>query len=582
MPKPTTEKDIRLMAKYASLKMDGLALFRPMPMRYSQQEACVRSRCRKKLIRGGNRAGKSVIAAAIFASIARDKPILVEKEDGTVEEVHCRLPHQRGKPLVMWAVGYDWEHVGKTIHRLLFEASTSMKVIKDKKTGAIRGYRPWDPEDIAREKDAESFPPLIPEHEIEEIVWKKQGTRIFELVRLTNGTLIYGHSSSEAKAGDPVDCIWVDEKVEHENFVAEWQARLIDKRGIFLWSTWPTSTNTALRSLSNKAASDIEEIRRGKRDANRATVVEFKFRMQDNPYLPEDEKQDQIENWRALGDVHLRARNDGEFVDEGVRVYPRFNIEVCSAIVDGEREDELSRILRKRNGEPPGDWPRDMILDPGSGRPFLLFCAVPPPHIYGNYKVVYGEIAGVNLDAYKLFAQAEPFFKEYSFRRFVIDNQAGQQKGMGYTVKVAENYSIALQSKQMKSFYTGFGFVAGSPDFAARSGIVERWLQINTQGHAELRIVADRCPVLIYQMTTNRKNVVKEVVEEKAWGGAPHDGRDCLEYWASTDPKWEPPVKVERKVLQNPVHQVKDFIRMMSGEDPGPRETRSRIGACGD
>lgn len=569
----TSNRQIDLMMQWTAQQMDGLNLFRCMPSEFCPQERAVKSRTRQKLVRGGNRSGKTTVAGAMFASIARDKPLTLH--DGT--QVHCRLDHQRKKPLVMWVVGYDWDHIGDPIHTLLFQENKSLFMIPDEFTGAWRAWRPWNDYDRANDHLKKPLPPLIPEHEIvsDSWVWKIKAANVFDRVELINGTVIYAHSSKEAKAGVAVDCIWVDEKIEYEQNVSEWLTRLIDRNGQFLWSTWPTSDNTALRMLSDKASREQEAVLTGKR--KQAVVEEFHFRFSKNPFIDDDQKRDARETWELQGVA--KARDDGEFMDEGVRFYPQFNMKVSAAIQDGELDDRISKILRQRNGEPPADWARFMILDPGTTHPAIAFAAVPPPEL-GDWRIFYDEIAVTNVDAYALMKLAAPRFTNYSFQSFIIDNKAGIQKAMSFGRTVADNYSAAMRQYGIRSADTDYGFIAGSPDLAVRSGQLADWMHVQPCGHSKLRIVTDKCPVLVYQLSTNKKKIVNERVDESAAGREPHDMRDVAEYFASIDPVYEQPVQVEREVKRNPAERMQEWLASVA---PGPSKARGRsvLGASG-
>lgn len=580
-------RDLEAIAAYtAMVNSDGLEFFRPMPRRFSPQEEAVESPAQKKLLRGGNRSGKSTIAAAMVAAFARDVPI--KTEDG--REIHIRRPDQRGRPMVIWIVGYDWDHVGKTLHRLLFQKNEALRIITDEDTGALREYRPWDPADIAREKAAndagrtetQACPPLIPEHELVDDSWvfKVKGSNVFSQVTLRNGTVIFAHSSKEAKAGDAVDLIWVDEKVEYEENVAEWLARLADRRGLFLWSTWPASTNKALRDLMELAKEEDAAVKAGKK--KKRSVAEWRFRMSDNPHIPEESKEDLRAQWRKMGLQHLLARDEGEFVDEGARVYPRFDPRVCSAIIDGEKEDEVSRILRKNNLVPPATWARHMILDPGSVHPFLLFVARTPTEL-GDYHVPYFELALPGADANVLMQAAVPLFAGFHFQQFIIDSHAGKQTPMGFGKRVMDNYSRYMRKYGIASAKTGHGWFFGNDNFPYRKGVLESWMHVGANGLPKLRIVLEMCPNLVSQLERVKMNVIQDLVDEKKKARGEYDGVDCMEYYAASDPAYEPPVFVQRAVLQNPVEEMKRLLRKHLYKGDGPRKSQqSVIGACGD
>ncbi|MEM7561277.1 MAG: hypothetical protein AAF394_19300, partial [Planctomycetota bacterium] len=124
---------------------DSLNLFRALP----HQTPIFESVATELGIIGGNRSGKSTTAAVRFASIARNKPVF----DSRGREHNLRLPHQRNRKLLMWVIGLDWEHLGKTIWRLLFEHGL-FKVILDEDTKKWRAFDPTNPRDAARELQA--------------------------------------------------------------------------------------------------------------------------------------------------------------------------------------------------------------------------------------------------------------------------------------------------------------------------------------------------------------------------------------------------------------------------------------------
>lgn len=569
----SSRDQINLAMKWAAERQDGLNLFRCMPDEFCPQEAAVRSRARHKLPRGGNRSGKTTVAGAMVASIARDKPLTMHNG----EQVHCRFDHQRGKPLTIWIVGYDWDHVGDPMFPMLFRENKSLYIIPDENTKAWRAYRPWNAYDRANKHLCKPLPPLIPAHEIvpDSWVWKNKAANIFDQVELTNGTRIYAHSSKDAKAGVVVDWVWVDEKIEYERNVSEWMTRLIDRDGGLLWSTWPTSDNTALRLLSKQAEVEAEEVRKGERA--KVTVAEFKFVFSKNPFIDEAKKKEAIERWKLFGDD--KARNDGDFMDEGVRWYPQFSMKVSAAIHDGELDDQISQILRARNGEPPADWARFMILDPGTAHPALLFCAVPPPHL-GEWFVIYDEIYQSNIDADGLMKLAAPKFEGYAYQTFVIDMKAGQQQGPGYELTVADNYSKAMRKYGIKSANTGFGFVPGSSNIAVRSGQLAAWMTTLPSGHSRLRIVANRCRNLVEQLETNKRKIVNDMAQEYVPGPGAHDLRDTAEYFASIEPLYEVPVLVEPEELVSPADRMKAWLKSVSPDQSSTRE-HSVLGACG-
>ena len=377
---PATTKQLGALAEYSQRQNMTLRMFRPQ----EHQEPCFTQYAREFIIRGGNRAGKSVCAAAKFASKALDIPITLE--DGT--QIESRKPWQKGRCLRMWVIGYDAKHIGQTIYRLLFKRGL-IKIIKDKRTGLYRAFQPWKPEDAEREHEAKDAPPLIPARYVKPNSWdweNKKGKE-FKSVTLIDPTTgeeiaeIYAYSSkADPKAGDPVDFIWIDEAIENPAHYEEWRSRLFDRRGELIWSSWPNVQNDALVNLSKRA-----EEQRG--DPN-ALVKEHVIKLSQNKTIAKDVMAEALGMFATPEE--RRARDAGEFVTDLLRMYPWYDEYTHQAVRDGD-PDEVSRIIRANRGIVPHEWTRELIIDPGSQNPAALFCAIPPPEILGAC----GSLSGV-------------------------------------------------------------------------------------------------------------------------------------------------------------------------------------------
>jgi len=164
------------------------------------------------------------------------------------------------RPLTYWIIGLNVTHIGKTIHRLLFRPGmdNSLRVIRDEITDEWRTWNKADTKDAAREDETRSAGPMIPERLIEPDSWEWEslGGHVFRRLRLTNGAIIYAFPSTgrDPAMGDAVDGIWINEDIENPNFIAEWQDRLIDRDGWFLWDAWPQTKNYALVEMLQRAA----------------------------------------------------------------------------------------------------------------------------------------------------------------------------------------------------------------------------------------------------------------------------------------------------------------------------------------
>ena len=94
---------------------EALKLYRPM----DKQAAFHDSPASERIVRGGNRSGKSMSAFAETASAATGIPII--GPNGS--PLPFKYPTKR--PLLIWVIGYDQRHVGGTIYRMLFRPGAS-------------------------------------------------------------------------------------------------------------------------------------------------------------------------------------------------------------------------------------------------------------------------------------------------------------------------------------------------------------------------------------------------------------------------------------------------------------------------
>lgn len=500
--------------------------------------------------------GKSMLSAARFAAIATDRPLY----DSSGKPIELRLPWQKGRCLTMWCVGYGEDHIGQTLYRLLFRAG-AFKIIRDSKTGLWRAFRPWDKGDMQRSSEVKESPPLIPKRFIDVrdsndgFVWSNKGARVFEKVKIWDPVSqqdlaeIYAFTSSgEVKAGDPVDEIWIDEAIKYPAHYAEWQARIIDRSGRIWWSSWPRVTNNALREITRRAREQLGD--------QEPTVREFVLTMSGNPHLPEGSKRDALRGW---SDEEKMARDRGEYITDNLKMYPHFNKNIHRAVYEGDREDALSRAIRENNYMPPSDWTLEMVLDPGTTHPAVLFCAIPPP-VYGDFFVPYDEIYLQNLDADQLASVILHKTSGRQFNRFIIDWHAARQTPMGFGKTVEANYAEALERRRIRCKMTGSWFSYGSDNVAGRILHLQSWMNLQKGGFPKLRIVVENCPNLVRQLENYEKKMAAGEVQELQPAKYQRiDVVQCLEYWAASDPEYVYVPHGEHKVSQ--MHQYyRDII----------------------
>lgn len=531
-------------------RQDGLSMMRIVDTHVSpgapDQVAAFQSQSSEMLLRGGNRSSKSVTAAALVASIARDVPVMTY--DGRL--IETRRKHQKGRELQIWVIGLKIDHFA-TIHRLLFRAGV-YKIIKDKDTQEWRAWRPWEQSDAEREDECKPSFPLIPRSMVDpkSWSWESKASRQMTHVRLPGLAEIWCFPSTaqEPRQGEPVDVIWIDEAIQYPAHYGEWQARLSDERGRIIWSSWPRKGNEALTALSERAQQQATEVADGDRD--KADVEEYVFTFSGNPFIPADEKRKRLEGW---SEEEAAARDRGEFAVGQFRIYPFFDETVHRAIPKShELDDEIAKILRANGGVPPDDWTHEMIVDPGTAKPAALMCATPPPELWGgpnSVHIAYQEVYRKRMTAREMAAEVFRLKKmENHFYRWIIDNQAARRQPEGFEQTIGQLYSEAFGEAGLSNTMFGTAFVPGNPDFQIRRQMMEELLAIDkTTGRPRLRIVVENCPSLVKQLTTNELQVVKDQVTDREMRQA-DDVRYCCEYWVSCSPQWVPASEVRPRV----------------------------------
>ena len=485
------------------------------------------------LCAGGNRGSKTFCAAMRFASIARDVPVQTMPDaDGNTQMIHCRLKHQRNRPLIMWCIGDYLPHIGQVLYKSLFEPGLYYR-IKDRVSGGLRAWNPvMYPEDWDREDEREESPPLIPRSEVEEEVWYHKNLRQFEKIKLKNGTEIFAFASSSAvKQGVKVDEIWLDENIVNEHYYPEWLNRLTDKKGRLFWSTIPRDESYVYTEVEERAEAQHEEYKAGQRKSEDVYCSHYILSQRDNPFLPESEKKKREEQ---MSERERMVRIEGVRSTDLIRIYQEFNPDFhCVEYRNPQMNDKVTEALRENNWEPPRDWTRYLSLDPGTQKPALLFLAVPPESMWEEdepYIVPYDEIYTPRLDAFQIAQKVKDRHSNQFFEKFFIDGQAARQKPMGFSHTIGRQYESAFESAGLSSRHGTF-FEPGDPSFHQRSGLVHKMLRMRKCGWPQLRILIHRCPHLVKQLQSNTRKLHPDgTPSEEPADRQKDDVRVALEY----------------------------------------------------
>jgi hypothetical protein len=466
------------MEKLRRLK-DSVLLYEPLPA----QEKFFASKASIRIVRGGNRSGKSLSS---FIELARAARRL---------DPHQKFPTNR--PLLIYIVGYDLDTVGRVAYRLLFKPG-AYRIIQDEVTGQWRAFRPWYKSDQDRYQESEPAPPMIPPEEIDDNcwAWENKAERVFSVCRLRNGTEIRAFGSkSEPAMGDPVDIVMIDEDIDNEAWATEMEARLSDRKGKMWWCAFPLLKNDALVTLSERA-----EKQQGRENPD---VAEFILTYSDNPHIDPDEKRKRIEGW---SETERRARDLGEYVTDSVLMYPTFKKETHGLPRFGATvPDYLEEICK--NGVIPQDWTHYMSVDPGHTVAAVVFAAVPPPDI-GDYLVVYKGLYLKQCSAAIFGDEVKKVIGDQQFQAFIIDDHGSRVTQAGAGVTILSQYSRALEVRGIKSKNTNSGFVPGTDDVLGRAGMVREYLATRDENGPRLRIVLENCEGLVREFGLFKKRVL--------------------------------------------------------------------------
>lgn len=514
------ERAFALLNELAARQMDPLDLYEPQPWAVKFHQ----SKVPERLVIGGNRTGKT-LAACIEVARA----------------VLCRDPYKKyPKKGKAYLVGFDGKHIGETFYPKLFKPGSfaQLRLIRDRETDQWRAWRPFDPEDLQREKETVPHPPLIPERMIALMAFERVKENILSLVTLRTGWEVRFHSSKGLPTkGSDVDLALFDEELNQPEWYAEVAARLFDRKGKFIWTAAPQEGGIQM----------VELYERGKREEDlppeeRTTEV-FQVKLDDNPYFSVEERS--ILRKKFTSEHDILSRIEGEIIYYGGLVYPEFA--------------ESDHIVDWR--AIPDDWTLYVAVDPGRQIGASLFAAVPPPKD-GDYVYLWDEIYIPRCNA-ELWGQAmHDKCAGRKFEAFVIDWQEGRKADTGSGQGVADQYANALRKRRVECRRTAAGF-SPADQTSVKAGVeeVRSWLLYRDGQPPKLRILRGRCPNLIEELQRYSYLRVKSsqgwVISDKPQNRGRIHATDCLRYLAMERPVWRRP-----EALAD-TRGILDFLRQM-------------------
>ncbi len=414
---------LAVLREVAVRKKESLRLYEPYP----EQEAFHSCMTPIRLIRGGNRGGKTLGACIELArAVTRSDP-------------YHKYP-DKGRAIV---VGKDLLHCSKVIFRKLFKPG-AFKIIRDRTTGEWRSYRPdLEPD---REEEAEDAPPLIPFRFYGPtcISWENKREEVARSVRFptTGWEMTFFSGEGLPPQGWDVDIALLDEEIPHPGWIKEIKARIVDRRGRVIWSATPQVGTIDLFDLSERAKDEI--------GLPEARVAEFFVKLDMNPFVSAQAKEDFKKDYMDDEDEY-QVRVEGNFAMSGMKVYPEF----------------APRGVHRIEAFPiPSTWTRYVAIDPGRQTAAALFVAVPPPHSQIDRPVVYDEIYYKKCNAQLFAAEMKRHVANNHIHGWLIDHHEGAKIETASGRSIEEQYAEQMRAVHLDE--NGFtGFIWASSDVNA-------------------------------------------------------------------------------------------------------------------
>ena len=321
---------------------------------------------------------------------------------------------------------------------------------------------------------------------IKSVAWERRSDYVFSRIDLVNGWTIHAANT----AGDPkqfqgfnVDLVHIDEDTASPGWYEEMVGRTAMTKGKLRWTALPHAKNDEMMSILERAEDEARQGLSG-------TVV-LRAPLFDNPHYPKESREQNIRLWKSQGDEVYRKRALGEMVIDSRLMYPMFSQSVHEAIKFEEPRLRVQKVLTERNGDPPADWCRYLVIDPGHSVCAALFFAVTPPDL-GDHVVLYDELYIRECTADKLADAVKLKTQDYCFQEFIIDAHGGRLADISSGIHPMRQYEKEFEKRGIRSVATASGFRHGSSDIDGRVGILRSWLCTRSDGTTKLMMVTKR------------------------------------------------------------------------------------------
>lgn len=510
-------RKLKMLLRELSLRsMQALKLYEPQP----QQLAFHKSKAREKLAIGGNRAMKTTAAVnEVAMAVMGCHPWI-------------KYPKENGRAYI---VGRDEKHISEVMYRRLFRSDTNFKMIKEyypqsHHIGMWRAYRPWT--DSKRLSQTKPMLPLIPQRMVKKIAWKKQGRGIPDIITLWNGwELSFFTANGSPPRGSDIDLVWFDEEIKEGEWYSEMAARLLDRKGRFIWSATPQKATEILWQLHERAAQEATQ--------PNPTIQEFGFRLDDNPFVDEEEKE-LLKKKFASDPDNYAVRIEGKFLISSRRMYPQFSAQT--------HVFPFFQI--------PQHWTRYAVVDPGNTVCAAGFFAVPPMGQLdgeGDYVYMYDELYIRDSNVTKFGAAFEQKTKGQQFEAFIIDFH-GSVRSESVGKSIGQQYAEELVRREIVCNRTGSSFSYAGGDDAIVAGCEQfrAWLLNREDGlPPKFRVLSDVAPNFLNEIGLYRKKVKRagglDIVTDSPDQSKDNHLMDVARYIATYDPQYIKPRKTKQQ-----------------------------------
>lgn len=549
------QRYVELLGERRRRRQESLQLYEATEL----QERYHASRKKQCVLSAANQFGKSL---AGFVEDARAV---------TGQDPYDKYPKTDGICVI---IGWDEEHIGKVVHKYLFREG-AFKIIDDLETGEPRVWKPWLESDVARIAEAKPSPPLIPPRFWKDgysaFTWKKKGSRIFSKFYCTTGWEIWCLTSgSDPPGGFQCDLVHIDEKLSTGGWYEEMMPRLAMRKGKFRWTSLPYENNDVLMDLRQRAEDEEQAV-------GEATVELITATLFDNPFMPEEEKQELIRSWSMQGEEMVRLRAYGQPATDSLMMYPQFSRMVHGAPYAMEPRHCIHETLERHpRGEP--DWCYYTSTDPGHGVCAAVLIGIPPPEKYGAWFIQLDELYIHHADEEAYGEGMERLCSGLAIRQHIIDmhgskptDTSGESSLKRFGRQLLKRNLIAIGGSQ------AHGYVFGSDDIQGRAMAVRSLLRVRPDGNPTYLMMAKACQNTLQEFAKYRKQTFKNAGGVLLPSDLPRKGNnhamDALGYAAFHGCPYIQPPKPE--VVHYAWNAMDEFVKKLLGKQRPPEASIS-------